>query len=230
MTSAATPVAECVSLTRTFLGGDDRHPAVDNVDCVISPHARIALLGPSGSGKSTLLHLLAQLDQPTLGVISWPGLGGEPRQRPGSVGMVFQAASLIDTLTAAENVMLPLLGAQGLSPTAAAAAAQASLSALDLGKLANRLPAELSAGQSQRVAIARALAGQPRLLLADEPTGKLDRATAHRVLGQLVSAAAQAGAALLIATHDVNVTEFVNDTWLMADGRLDQGARIGASV
>jgi ABC-type lipoprotein export system ATPase subunit len=218
-------VVECVGVTRTF-GGPGGRAAVTDVDCVVAPRARIALHGPSGSGKSTLLHLLAQLDRPTSGTIAWPGLSGEPQHTPGAVGMVFQAASLIDTLTALENVVMPLLATPGHTYASAAKAAKAELDALDIGDLGDRLPSELSAGQGQRVSIARALAAQPRLVLADEPTGKLDGPTARRVLEQLVSATTQSGAALVIATHDIAVSAFVDDTWLISDGRLERGARI----
>jgi putative ABC transport system ATP-binding protein len=226
MSVSQTNVVECVGVTRSFSGAGGR-VAVEDVDCVIPNQARIALHGPSGSGKSTLLHLLAQLDAPTSGTIAWPGLSGEPLHTPGAVGMVFQATNLIDTLTALENVMMPLLAAAGHSHASAAEAAQAGLDALDIGDLSDRLPSELSAGQGQRVSIARALATQPLLVLADEPTGKLDSATARRVLEQLVGATTRAGAALVIATHDVTVSQFVDDTWLMSDGRLERGPRIG---
>ena len=134
-------------------------------------------MGPSGSGKSTLLHLMAGLDDPTVGTVSWPGIGPRSGLRPGPVTVIFQGPSLLAPLTVEENVALPLV-LDGMGDAEAHRAARATLDVVDLLDLRDKLPEEISGGQAQRVAVARALAGAPRLILADEPTGQLDRLTA----------------------------------------------------
>jgi ABC-type lipoprotein export system ATPase subunit len=220
--SAADPptvLARCAAVSRTFRRGGVEVPAVRKVDCTVTVGMRIALTGPSGSGKSTLLHLLAGLDRPTSGTISWPGLGGSPRERPGLVGVVFQGPSLIPALDVRENVALPLLLA-GMRETEAVERAAAALDGLALGALAAALPEELSGGQAQRVAIARVLAGRPALVLADEPTGQLDRDTAAQVMTELLRAAAELDATVLVATHDPEVAGRLARQWRMDDGAL----------
>jgi putative ABC transport system ATP-binding protein len=179
----------------------------------------IALTGPSGSGKSTLLHLLGGLEAPTSGAVRWPALGGTPRERPGTVGVVFQGPSLIPALDVVENTALPLLLA-GTGEDEAVGSACAALDRLRIGDLAHRLPDELSGGQAQRVAVARVLASRPRLILADEPTGRLDRDTGDRVVSVLLETAAELGAALVVSTHDLRVARRLARSWRMDDGRL----------
>jgi putative ABC transport system ATP-binding protein len=183
---------------------------------------QIALTGPSGSGKSTLLHMLAGLDTPTSGTISWPGIDGSPVGRPGVVGLVFQGPSLLPPLDVAENIALPLL-LSGCDEKQARARAEAALHEVGLDELGGRLPEELSGGQAQRVAVARALAIRPRVILADEPTGQLDSAHAAQVAALLLDAAARLGAALVLATHDMALAGRLPDRWQMADGRLVTG-------
>jgi putative ABC transport system ATP-binding protein len=227
------PLFVCRELSRTYGSGEHGVVAVHGANCQIQPLDRIALTGPSGSGKSTLLHLMAGLEEPTGGELSWPGLGGDPRLRRDLVGVVFQAPSLIEALDVAENVELPLLLAaasaqrrSGSRPGIpgdeqhARSRALAALDALQLGGLANKLPEELSGGQAQRVAVARVLAGEPRLVLADEPTGQLDHVTGSLVIDVLLAAADQLGAALVVATHDPAIAARLNREWTMADGRL----------
>jgi putative ABC transport system ATP-binding protein/lipoprotein-releasing system ATP-binding protein len=180
---------------------------------------RVALVGPSGSGKSTLLHLLAGLDDPSLGAVSWPALGGRTALRPGPVAVVFQGPSLLPPLTVEENVGLPLVLA-GRTDGDARRWARGALRLLDLEDLRDKLPEEISGGQAQRVAVARALAGDPRLILADEPTGQLDRANGAAVVDVLLAAAEHAGAALLIATHDLAVADRLPERWEMHSGRM----------
>ena len=214
-------LAVCDRLSRRY-GGDAAGAvlAVREVSCAVRSGMRVALTGPSGSGKSTLLHLIAGLDQPSSGTISWPGLGGPPVTRPGAVGMVFQGPSLLPDLDAAENVGLPLLFDDTTSNSDAADRADDALHRLGIGELAGKLPDELSGGQAQRVAIARVLASRPRLILADEPTGQLDRATGAHVVSVLLAAADDLDAALVIATHDPTVAERLADQWAMRDGAL----------
>ena len=218
--AAAPPVlAVCTRVSRAFTRGGVEVRGVRAVDCTVEAGMRVALVGPSGSGKSTLLHLLAGLDEPSGGTVSWLGPGGAPRGRPGSVGVVFQGPSLIPALDVTENVALPLLLA-GVPERDAVERAVAALDRLDLAALAPRLPGELSGGQAQRVAVARVLAARPALILADEPTGQLDHETGDRVVTVLLQAADEVGAALVVATHDLAVAGRFPQRWGMDDGRL----------
>ncbi|GHJ43399.1 ABC transporter ATP-binding protein [Catellatospora sp. TT07R-123] len=193
--------------------------AVREATCTIRAGQQTALTGVSGSGKSTLLHLIAGLQAPTSGGISWPDLGGDPRRDHTAVAIIFQAPSLIDALDVRQNVALPLL-LSGSAPDPAARAADAALRSLGLTQLAARLPVELSSGQAQRVAIARALAMAPKLILADEPTGHLDHDTAVQVVATLRETATATGAALLIATHDRDIAAQLPHRWHIDDGNL----------
>jgi len=199
--TAAEPLVRCVGAARTYGADAAATVALQPTDCEVAAGERVALVGPSGSGKSTLLHLLAGLDEPTLGAVTWPALGDRAALRPGPVAVVFQGPSLLPPLTIEENVALPLVLA-GAADAEAHAAARAALARLDLLPLAAHLPEEVSGGQAQRVAVARALAGEPALVLADEPTGQLDRASGAAVIDVLLAAADHAGAALVVATHD----------------------------
>ena len=211
-------LVECAAVSKTFTRGRYWVPAVREVSCVVEAGMRVALSGPSGSGKSTLLHLLAGLETPTAGALSWPGLGGLPR-RPGVVGMVFQGPSLVRALDVAENVALPLRLA-GMADSGADERVRAALDRLRIADLAAKLPEELSGGQAQRVAVARVLAVRPRLILADEPTGQLDRDTGTRVMAVLLEVSEELGAALVVATHDPAVAGRLAVRWRMADGLL----------
>jgi ABC-type lipoprotein export system ATPase subunit len=211
-----TALAVCAGAGRTF----GTTVALQPIDCSVPDQARIAITGPSGSGKSTLLHLLAGLDDPTVGTVTWPLLGGRNTLRPGPVAVIFQGPSLLPALTVRENVALPLvLG--GARDADARSAADAALLSLTLDELADKLPEEISGGQAQRVAVARALAGRPRLILADEPTSQVDRVNAAAVIDVLLSAAAEADAALVVATHDPLVAERLHERWPMHSGRLE---------
>ncbi|MBO3751437.1 ABC transporter ATP-binding protein [Streptosporangiaceae bacterium NEAU-GS5] len=216
MTTIDGPVVECRGLARTYGRGTRAVVAVHGVGCVLEPGAQVAVTGPSGSGKTTLLHLLAGLDRPTAGQVTWPALDDEPR---GKVAVVFQGPSLLPPLTVAENVALPSL-IFGCPEAAARSGALDALGTLGLGDLADRLPDELSGGQAQRVAVARALATRPRLIVADEPTAHLDSAHASQVIGLLSEVSARTGAALLVATHDRAVAGRLPGRWVMRDGAL----------
>jgi ABC-type lipoprotein export system ATPase subunit len=206
-------------MTRRFGSGPDAPEVLREATCAIYPGDRIALTGPSGSGKSTLLHLLGGLDTPTTGRVAWPGLGSREELRPGRVIDVFQGPSLLPPLSVLENVRFPLL-LRGVSDEAAMQRARDTLVLFELDHLKDKLPEEISGGQAQRVAIARALAMLPALILADEPTGQLDTATAIDVLDRFVGAIAAIGAALVVATHDSRVSERLEIVWTMRDGRL----------
>jgi putative ABC transport system ATP-binding protein len=218
MSTSVAPVVACRHVSRTFGRGPTTVVAVHDVTAQVFPGQRIAVTGESGSGKSTLLHLLGGLDTPTTGEVTWPGLVTRAG-RPAGVGVVFQAPSLLPALDVADNVALPLLLAD-LPLVEARRRAEAALGRLDMGGLAGAAPDELSGGQAQRVAIARVLAGEPALVLADEPTGQLDRRTAAHVLDVLLEAVGTLGAALVVSTHDPEVAGRLGDRWSMTDGRL----------
>jgi putative ABC transport system ATP-binding protein len=219
MTPDPPPLARCDAASRTYGAGAGSVVAVHDVSCAVRAGDRIVITGPSGSGKSTLLHLLAGLETPTGGSVSWPALGERDRLRPLAVATILQGPSLLPPLDVLENVALPLLLA-GFSREEALAAAGTALAALDLGALASRLPEELSGGQAQRAAVARVLAGSPRLVLADEPTGQLDHATGEHMRDVLESAVAQVGASLVVTTHDRRIAARYPVAWAMEDGRL----------
>ena len=226
--SPDTAIARCVAVGRTYGTGDRAVVALYDATCAIGARDRVAIIGPSGSGKSTLLHLLAGLETPSVGQIIWPALGGHPRDGAHRVGLVFQAPSLITSMTVMENVELPMM----LADTSAADARQRARSALDLldlDGLRRDLPQELSGGQAQRVVIARGLAARPRLILADEPTSQLDRHTADHVADVLVQVSEEIDAALVVATHDRTIGGRMRTVWPMHDGRLHPAALINAN-
>lgn len=220
------PLVICEDVRRVFGTGHTAHTAIAGATCEVFAGDHIALVGPSGSGKSTLLHLMADLDVPTQGQIGWPGLPDRPRKTPQSVGMVFQTPSLIDALSVLENVMLPLL-VSDIGATIADGRARAALVALVLAELADRLPGELSGGQAQRVAIARGLVTLPRIILADEPTGKLDPEAGDAVIEALLASAQLVDAALVVATHDPRIAARFDRMWSVADGVLFQDIMSG---
>ncbi len=215
----AEPLAVALDVSRTFGTVEALHHAT----CEIHEGDRIALVGPSGSGKSTLLQLLAGIDAPTTGTISWPALGLRERLRPDKIAVVFQGPSLLPPLSVIENVRLPVL-LQGVSGEEAMSRAEAALATFGVSHLRDKLPEEISGGQAQRVAIARAIASRPVLLLADEPTGQLDSGTAQDVLSELLGTLAERSVAAVIATHDPRVAERLNEKWQMSHGVLKAGA------
>lgn len=219
LAAGASVLVHCDGVARTYGSGSTATVALQPTRLTVDAGARIALVGPSGSGKSTLLHLMAGLDEPTVGSVTWPALGSRSQLRPGPVAVVFQGPSLLAPLTVLENVALPLvLG--GATDSGARARASEALERLALGTLSEKLPEEISGGQAQRVAVARALAGAPRLILADEPTGQLDRENGAAVVEVLLAAAEHAAAALVIATHDPTVAAALPQLWHMDSGRL----------
>lgn len=210
---------EAHGLARSFVADGQTIEAVRPFDCIIRAGERIALMGRSGSGKSTLLNLLAGLADPeTASSIAWPGFDPTRPLRPQQIGFVFQSPSLIPALTVLENVRLPLDLLD--QDKADASDPEVALARLSLSDLADKFPDQLSGGQMQRVAIARALVMRPTLLLADEPTGQLDRETAHRVLEALLAAIEGANTALVIATHDESVAEYMDERWSIEAGQV----------
>jgi len=217
-------LVRCDGVARTYGHGQAATVALQPTDCEVQAGQRIALVGPSGSGKSTLLHLMAGLDDPTTGEVSWPAIGTRNDLRPARVAVIFQGPSLLPPLSVLENTALPLV-IGGMTDIDARTIAHRALRSLDLDDLGDKLPEEISGGQAQRVAVARALAGAPSLILADEPTGQLDSVNGAAVVDVLLAASAHAGAALLISTHDPKVAARLPERWEMHSGRLETGAR-----
>jgi putative ABC transport system ATP-binding protein len=200
--------------------------ALEQLDAVFNRGEFHALMGPSGSGKSTLLHLIAGIDRPTSGSLTV--LGKDPaamgerdlaRWRNAHIGFVFQAFNLIPVLTALENVELPLK-LTGLSRAERKAHAMTALTLVGLGERVHHFPRQLSGGQEQRVALARALVTDPDLILADQPTGNLDAASAHDVLKLLDRLNDEFGKTIIMVTHDPNAAAAAKKVHHLDKGRL----------
>jgi putative ABC transport system ATP-binding protein len=209
-------------LTRTF--GSTR--VLDGVDLTIAPGECVALVGRSGAGKSTLLHLLAGIDRPDSGGVRYDDADltalDEDRRtafRRRHLGLVFQSYNLVPSLTALDNLRLPL-ELNGVAARDARAQAAAMLTQLDLAELSGRYAEQLSGGQQQRVAVARALVHKPTVLLADEPTGSLDADNAAAVMRLLIGACRERGASLVIATHAQEVMGQADRLLRIEAGRL----------
>jgi putative ABC transport system ATP-binding protein len=197
--------------------------ALRGVDLAVAPGELVAVMGPSGSGKSTLLHVAGGLDTPSSGEVLVEGrnlAALSPAQvaavRRRSVGYVFQDLNLVPSLSAVENVALPL-ELDGVSGRRARREARAALDEVGIGELADRFPDDMSGGQQQRVAIARALVGPRRLLLADEPTGALDSTTGEEVL-RVLRARCEAGAAGVLVTHEARHAAWADRVVFLRDG------------
>ena len=197
---------------------------LDDVSFVVEPGELVAVSGPSGSGKTTLLQLLGSLDRPTRGTIRVDDIQVETLTQPArfrreTVGFVFQLHHLLPALSAQQNVELPMVAGHVGRHERAQRSAEL-LDEVGLGDRARALPSDLSGGERQRVAIARALAGQPRLLLADEPTGALDSVASHRVWDLLGELRDHRGTTVIIASHDPSLTEHADRALHIVDGRL----------
>jgi putative ABC transport system ATP-binding protein/lipoprotein-releasing system ATP-binding protein len=212
------------NLGHTFYQGNIAIPALKTATFEIAPRARIAIMGPSGSGKSTLLHIIAGLADATSGGISWPALGSRETLRPGKIGFIAQEQSLVTSLCVRENIELPMLF-MGAGQKEAAAQAEDILKRLNLSEIADKLPDELSGGQMKRAASARALVFRPKLILADEPTGQLDHATARQFLDVLFAWIADTDIAVVMTTHDREVAGCMDVIWTMEHGILKEGAK-----
>ncbi|MGO8863637.1 MAG: ABC transporter ATP-binding protein [Acidimicrobiales bacterium] len=224
------PAIEVRSATRTFPGNV---PALSGIDLTVNYGEMVAIMGPSGCGKSTLLHLLAAIDSPTAGTVVVGGhdvahIHNLASYRRYQVGLVFQFHNLLPQLNALLNVELPMLGTT-LSARERKSRARELLVEVDLGGVEHRLPTELSGGERQRVAIARALANQPRILLADEPTGSLDSASTVRFLDLLERLSGQ-GMTIVMVTHDADVAARAHRTVEMRDGTVIAQTVAGTSV
>ncbi len=222
------PLIEAQSVGRHYPQGGVSVAAVTSASFHLWAGGRIALVGRSGSGKSTLLHLMAGLDTPTNGTITWPALGPADTLLPEKISLVFQAPSLLEPLTVWENVALPLL--MGTSKCDIERAVMSSLATFGLEGLARKLPEELSGGQMQRVAVARAIVGNPSVILADEPTGQLDQSTGHALLDALLAHLAGTATALVIATHDLAMAEHMDKVWCLERGILIETVNTGGVI
>ena len=228
----AGPLVQALQLEKRYVDGPAVVHVLSQLDLVVEPAERVAIVGESGVGKSTLLHLLGALDLPTGGQLLFDGedVFARPETelaafRNREVGFVFQFHHLLPDFTALENVMLPSLIAR--EPTASTRArASALLTRVGLGHRLDHRPGQLSGGEQQRVAVARALVRRPRLLLADEPTGNLDPATGDEVQQLLLELNHEHGAALVVATHNARLAAAMGRTLRLADGRLDESGTI----
>jgi ABC-type lipoprotein export system ATPase subunit len=229
--SKGDPPSDCAvrvaDVVKTYGGRDSVVQALRGVSLEVRRGERVALLGKSGSGKSTLLNLMGGLDRPTSGSIQ----AGQrdiallaadelASYRLATVGMIFQAYNLIPSRTARENVELPMIFAGRLKADRRSAA-RAALEAVGLGQRLGHRPSELSGGEHQRVAIARALANRPEILLADEPTGNLDSATAAQIMELLLDHVLKAGITMIMVTHDEELARQAVDRIVrLKDGRI----------
>ena len=223
-------MVEARGLAKTYQKGTTEIRPLDGLDLEVRDGELLALMGPSGSGKSTLLHVVGGLDRPDsgscrVGDVDVTALNEKElcAFRAANVGFIFQTFNLIPILTAAENVELPLR----LLPVSAARRreqVQTALEIVGLGDRADHLPSQLSGGQEQRVGIARALATDPKIILADEPTGDLDEDTGDEVMDVLASLAWDYGKTIIMVTHDANKAERANRILYFSRGRLSEAS------
>lgn len=222
----AQPVLACRGLGRTFEDGDLRTEVLRGIDFTLNPGERVAILGASGSGKSTLLHLLGGLDTATSGEVYVDGHGlnrmsdaARGRLRNRVLGFVYQFHHLLPEFSALENIAMPLLIA-GTPPEQARERAIELLGRVGLTNRMRHRPGELSGGERQRAAVARALINQPKCVLADEPTGNLDRRNAEQVYDLMLALNTELAMSLVVVTHDLELAQSMDRVCVLEDGRL----------
>ena len=233
MTAATTatppggPAVEAIDLRRSYPLDGIVVEALRGVSLTIDQGEYVAIVGPSGSGKSTLMHLLGCLDRPTTGVLRVGGRDVATLDdteladlRNHTVGFVFQSFQLLGRTSALDNVGLPLIY-RGVPRAERRERAAAALTAVGLGHRLTHRPGQLSGGEQQRVAVARALVGEPRLLLADEPTGNLDTRSGAEVMGILDSLVTDRGVAVVVVTHDLEIAALAQRRIKVRDGLLE---------
>lgn len=219
-------IIQMSGVTKRYTRGGETLTVLDNLDLSVPEGDFVAMMGPSGSGKSTILNLVGGLDTADAGRIDVTGTtisdlspGKLPDWRARHIGFVFQAFNLVPVLTAFENVMLPL----ALTPLSRGDQKKQAEFALDVVGLADRMhhrPSQLSGGQEQRVAIARAIVTDPRIVVADEPTGDLDASSARSIMGLLTRLNEELGKTLVMVTHDAHCAEYAARTLHLEKGRL----------
>ena len=217
---------EAAGLEKVYQRGDEGVVALRNVNLSVLPGEFAVIIGPSGSGKSTLLHLLGGIDRPTHGELHVNGVdlvaaseSALTRFRRDNIGFVFQFYNLLPSLNALDNVILPLL-AKGLGWKAARARGADMLAQVGLSHRQKHTPGQLSGGEQQRVAIARAMLLEPCVVLADEPTGDLDSASANSIITLMVELNRRLGVTFIVATHNLNLLRVASRTYEMVDGQV----------
>lgn len=220
------PLIELRDVHRTYGEGEAMVRALDGVNLTIARGEFVAIMGPSGSGKSTTMNLIGCLDRPTSGKLLFDGaeiqgLDNDQRAliRRNFLGFVFQGFNLLARTTALENVELPLIY-KGMEPSERHARAKAALQKVGLDGRGDHDPSQLSGGQQQRVAIARALAGDPMLILADEPTGNLDSQRSHEILTLLQKLNREDGITIVMVTHEDDIAAYARRLVVFTDGRI----------
>jgi putative ABC transport system ATP-binding protein len=234
--SSAPALIELRGVTKVYGEGAAAMAALRGVDLRVEPGEFVAIMGPSGSGKSTCMNILGCLDQPTAGRYLFQGIdvGSLSRRqralfRRHYLGFVFQGYNLLNRTSALENVELPLVY-RGLSPGRRRAAAKAALAAVGLQGWEDHTPGELSGGQQQRVAIARAIVTRPAVLLADEPTGNLDRARGRELMELLVRLNREPGITIVMVTHDAEMAAYAQRVVHFVDGLVESDEPARAAV
>jgi len=222
---------EAINITKSYRMGDQDVAALKGISFEIGEGAFAAFVGPSGSGKSTLLNLIGCLDHPSSGTLQVHGTDVSTLSRSAAatfrgehLGFVFQDFNLVPVLSAYENIEYPLLMVRGWSEAKRRDRVEKMLAAVGMTEQAHKRPDQLSGGQKQRVAVARALVGEPKLVLADEPTANLDHDTAYKVLNLMKAMRTDFGTSFIFSTHDPKIMCEAELTFTLEDGRLVQGA------
>ena len=224
------PLIRIDNLSKVYGVGETAVHALDRVNLAVMPGELVAIMGPSGCGKSTLLNMIGALDQPSTGAIWVAGenlahLKNVDRFRARTVGFVFQLHNLLPTLTALENVEVPMQGQPG-SAQSHRERAKRLLELVGLAGRSGHLPSQLSGGQRQRIAVARALANDPKLILADEPTGSLDSQSGEEILALLAQLNRDQGTTIIIVTHDRRVAQSTQRIVRIRDGHIEDDHRL----
>ena len=222
------PVISLKNVWKIYDMGETKVNALQGVSLDIKEGEFVAVIGPSGSGKSTMMHIVGCLDVPSKGTVSLRGKNiatlaesSLAQTRGKSIGFIFQQFNLLPMLTAAENVALPMVF-QGIDRQQQLAKAKQLLTRLGLGDRMHHRPTELSGGQRQRVAIARSLANDPKVILADEPTGNLDSKTGKEVMNILADLHEKEGKTIILVTHDIDLVKHAERTVHLKDGQIEK--------